>query len=455
MKSMFLKISLIFLLISANQPTFAQAVKKPGGNAKQQANAVNKKSESMRITMELAKPAEIKALGFDQTVFDAFENEVLRSIQQKEIAGAVTLIARQGKIVHFEAKGESQMETHLPMKKDAIFRLASMTKPIATLALLLLMEDGKCLPDDPVSKYLPEFASQQVLLSKDSVDGIWMYKTREATKPMLIRHVLTHTTGQPSAYGGNMPEAYAAITKNAYASNIENYVKQLAKLPLTHEPGEGWIYGPGLLVAGRLVEVMSGMPFQDFVQKRILDPLEMRDTHFYLEPQDAPRFTSYYQPDGKGGLSLLDPGSEKSIRISGSKTYFSGSGGLHATAWDYFKFSQMIIQDGEFNGVRIAKPATIAMMKTDQTPLNLEAAITPTDTLKNNGFTFGYAIKRKEIGADPRPAGTIYWSGATGPIFFIDLKHEMVAMLLYQRPSTYPTKIRTDFKSWVMKSLRD
>lgn len=414
-----------------------------------------KKTETKVVSLEPVKAAEVKALGFDQKILDDFQKEVGRSIDQKEIAGAVTLIARKGKIVHFEAKGESQLETHIPMKKDAIFRLASMTKPIATLALLLLMEDGKCKPNDPVSKYLPEFASQQVLLSKDSVDGIWMYKTQEATKPMLIRHVLTHTTGQPSAYGGNMSEAYGAISKNAYSSDIAHYVKNLAKLPLTHEPGEGWIYGPGLLVAGRLVEVLSGMPFQDFVQKRILDPLEMKDTHFYLEPKDSPRFTSYYQPDGKGGLALIDPGSEKSIRISGSKTFYSGSGGLHSTATDYFKFCQMVIQDGEFNGVRIAKPSTIAYMKTDQTPLNLEAAITPMDDLKNNGFTFGYAIKRRDIGNDPRPAGTIYWSGATGPIFFIDLKHEMVAMVLYQRPSSSPVKIRTEFKNWVMKSLVD
>jgi CubicO group peptidase (beta-lactamase class C family) len=409
-----------------------------------------------RISFDIVKPFEIKALGFDQKVLDDFQKEVSRSIDQKEIAGAVTLIARKGKIVHFEAKGEAQLETHIPMKKDAIFRLASMTKPIATLALLLLMEDGKCQPNDPVSMFLPEFASQKVLLSKDSVDGKWVYKTREATKPMLIRHVLTHTTGQPSANGGNMPEAYFALAKNSYASNIKDYVDKLAKLPLTHEPGEGWIYGPGLLVAGRLVEVLSGMPFQDFVQKRILDPLEMKDTHFFLEPKDAPRFTSYYQPDGKGGLALVDPGSERSIRISGSKTFYSGSGGLHSTATDYFKFCQMVIQDGELNGVRIAKPSTIALMKTDQTPLNLEAAITPTDDLKNNGFTFGYAIKRKEVGDDPRPAGTLYWGGATGPIFFIDVKHELVAMVLFQRPSSFPiVKIRSEFKNWVMKSLVD
>jgi CubicO group peptidase (beta-lactamase class C family) len=277
--------------------------------------------------LKTASPAEVKALGFDQKVFDAFQGEVEKSIQKKEIAGAVTLIARKGKIVHFESKGESQLETHIPMKNDAIFRLASMTKPITTLALLLLMEDGKCLPTDPLSKYLPEFASQQILISKDSIGGMWIYKTRESTKPILISHALTHTTGQPSAHGGNMSEAFNAINKNANKSDIEHFVKNLAKLPLTHEPGEGWIYGSGLVIAGRLVEVISGMPFQDFVQKRILDPLDMKDTHFYLEPKDAPRFTSYYQPDGKGKLSLIDPGSEKSIQISGPKTFYSAGAG--------------------------------------------------------------------------------------------------------------------------------
>ena len=404
--------------------------------------------------LKIASPAEVKALGFDQKVFDAFQGEVEKSIQKKEIAGAVTLIARKGKIVHFESKGESQLETHIPMKNDAIFRLASMTKPITTLALLLLMEDGKCLPTDPLSKYLPEFASQQILISKDSIGGMWIYKTREATKPILISHALTHTTGQPSANGGNMSEAFNAINKNANKSDIDHFVKNLAKLPLTHEPGEGWIYGSGLVIAGRLVEIISGMPFQDFVQKRILDPLEMKDTHFYLEPKDAPRFTSYYQLDGKGKLSLIDPGSEKSIQISGPKTFYSaGAGALNATAIDYFKFCQMVMQDGIYNGVRIAKPSTIALMKTDQLPLNLEGSMKPKDDLLNHGWTFGYMIKRREVGDEPVPAGTISWGGATGPVFFIDLKHEVVAIVLCQTPSVYPLEFRTDFKKWVMKSL--
>lgn len=401
-----------------------------------------------------ASPSEVKQLGFNPTVLSDFEKEVAKAIQNKEMAGSVTLIAKKGKIVHFQSQGESQLETHIPMKTDAIFRLASMTKPIATLALLLLMEDGKCSPEDPVSKYLPEFANQDILISKDSIDGTWIYKTRPATKPLLIKHILTHTNGHPSAYGGNMNELGNKIAKNAFQGDLKGFVSTLAKLPVTHEPGEGWIYGNGILISGRIVEVISGMPFQDFVQKRILDPLEMKDTKFFLEPKDAPRFTSYYQPDGKGGLALLDPGSEKSIKISGQKTYFSGSGGLNSTAWDYFKFCQMVIQNGEYNGVRIAKPSTIALMKTDQTPLHIEAAITPTDDLKNNGFTFGYAIKRKEVGADPRPAGTLYWSGSTGTIFFIEPKQELIAIFLMQRPSTSPVAIRNDFKTWVMKSLK-
>lgn len=414
-----------------------------------------KKPNKKLITLEPVGEKEIKELGFKPSVLKEYDDFVSQSIQNKDIAGAVTLIARKGKIVHFKAKGESQMETHIPMKKDAIFRLASMTKPIASLALLLLMEDGKCKPSDPVSKYLPAFASQQVLVSKDSIDGHWIYKTKEATKPMLLMHLLTHTTGQPSAYGGNMPELYNVIAKDMYSSDIAHFVDKLAKLPLTHEPGDGWIYGPGLVVASRVVEVITGQTFQDFVKKRILDPLGMVDTHFFLDPKDAPRFTSYYQPDAKGELTLLDPGSEKSNKISGSKTFFNGSGGLNSTALDYFKFSQMVLQNGELNGVRIAKPSTIAMMKTDYVPTHLEAAITPIDELKNNGFTFGYAIKRKEVGPDPRPAGTLYWSGATGPIFFIDQKHEMIAMVLLQRPSANPSKVRLAFKDWVMKSLEN
>jgi CubicO group peptidase (beta-lactamase class C family) len=402
---------------------------------------------------KVASPAEVKALGFDQKVLDAFENEVDKCIQNKEIAGAVTLIARKGKIVHFEAKGQSQIEANIPMQKDAIFRIASMTKPIATLALLLLIEEGKCNPDEPISKYLPEFASQQIMISKDSINGMWIYKTREATKPMLIRHALTHTTGQPSAYGGNMPEAFAAIYKNANESDIDNFVKKLARLPLTHEPGEGWVYGGGLLVAGRIVEVISGMTFQDFVQKRILDPMEMKDTHFYLESKDAPRFTSYYQPDGKGNMSIIDPGSVKSRLISGLKTFYSGSGGLNSTATDYFKFCQMVIQNGEYNGVRIAKPATIALMKTDQLPLNLGVSFSQEDNPKNYGFTYGYGIKRREVEGDPATVGTISWGGSTGPTFFIDLKHEMVAMVMYQTPMTFPVEIRNNFSNWMMKSL--
>lgn len=403
--------------------------------------------------LKIASPAEVKALGFDQKVFDAFQGEVEKSIQKKDIAGAVTLIARKGKIVHFEAKGQSQIEANIPMQKEAIFRIASMTKPIATLALLLLMEEGKCNPDEPISKYLPEFASQQIMISKDSINGMWIYKTREATKPMLLRHALTHTTGQPSNYGGNMPEAFNAINKNSYKSDIDHFVKKLARLPLTHEPGEGWIYGSGLLVAGRLVEVISGMPFQDFVQKRILDPLEMKDTHFFLEPKDAPLFTTYYQPDGKGTLSIIDPGSVKSSRISGPKTFYSGSGGLNSTALDYFKFCQMVIQNGEYNGVRIAKPSTIAMMKTDQLPLNMGVSFSQTYGYQNYGFTFGYGIKRQDVEGDPAPVGTITWGGATGPTFFIDLKHELVAMVMYQTPSAYSIDFRNNFSNWMMKSL--
>jgi CubicO group peptidase (beta-lactamase class C family) len=181
--------------------------------------------------------------------------------------------------------------------------------------------------------------------------------------------------------------------------------------------------------------------------------MEMKDTHFYLEPKDAPRFTTYYQPDGKGNMSIIDPGSVKSRLISGHKTFYSGSGGLNSTAMDYFKFCQMVIQNGEYNGVRIAKPSTIALMKTDQLPLNLGVSFSQEDEQKNYGFTFGYGIKRREVMDDPVPIGTISWGGATGPTFFIDLKHEMIAMVMFQTPMTFPVEIRNNFSNWMMKSI--
>jgi CubicO group peptidase (beta-lactamase class C family) len=400
-----------------------------------------------------ATAAEFQQLGVDPAPLAQLDAAVARAIEQRQMAGAVTLIARRGQIIHFSAQGFADLESARPMARDSIFRLASMTKPIASLALLLLMEDGKCSPDDPLSKYLPEFAHPDVLVSQDSLDGVHILKTRPASKPVLLRHVLTHTAGFASQYGGTLGAAYEVVAKNQYQSNLEVFCQRLARMPLNHEPGEGWIYGPGINVVSRLVEVISGQSFPEFLERRIFRPLGMKDTKFFLEPADVPRFTTYYERDEKGALKVSDPGTIASPKISGPKTFFSGSGGLHSTAADYFTFCQMVLQDGQYKGVRIAQPTTIAMMKTDQVPATLDAALPPTDGAKRNGFTFGYQIKRRDGGPDPLPAGTIRWGGATGPRFCIDLADEVVAIFLTQLPSGTPLEPRNAFYGHVMAAI--
>ena len=270
-------------------------------------------STSLLFAQQGAKQSKVNA-----ATLDAFEAEVRKEIQEQKMAGAAYLIYHQGKVQRMKAFGEADKDSHKPMETNSLFRLASMTKPIATLALLLLQEDGLVNMNDRLDRYLPSFANPNVLVKQDTLLGVPILQTEAAKNPILLRHLLTHTAGFASQYGGTLGGLYEATYTNPYLHDITHFSEQLAKLPLNHEPGEGWIYGPSINVVGRVVEVVSGLPFQDFVQQRILNPLGMTATKFFLEEKDAGRLTSLYAPDGKDGLRLLDPGNESSIKITGS-----------------------------------------------------------------------------------------------------------------------------------------
>ena len=384
-------------------------------------------SPSLLIAQQVAKQSKVNA-----ATLDAFEAEVRREIQEQKMAGAAYLIYHQGKVQRMKAFGEADKASQKPMETNSLFRLASMTKPIASLALLLLQEDGLININDRLDTYLPAFANPKVLVKQDTLLGVPILQTEAAKNPILLRHLLTHTAGFASQYGGTLGGLYEATYTNPYLHDITHFSEQLAKLPLNHEPGEGWIYGPSINVVGRVVEVVSGIPFQDFVQQRILDPLGMKSTKFFLKEEDAGRLTSIYAPDGKDGLRLVDPGNESSIKITGSKVYFSGSGGLISSLEDYLTFCVMILNDGRHQGKQIAKPETIALMKTDQVPLNINAHYFDEGGQLAEGFTFGYQIVRKETSKTLKRIGTIAWSGATGPIFFIDPKEELIGIYMFQ-----------------------
>jgi len=222
-------------------------------------------------------------------------------ITRGEIAGSVALVARKGKIVHFKAQGVSDISTRKPMTKDAIFRLASMTKPIASLAVMILHEEGKFLLDDPVSKFLPEFAGMKVAVPNGPHERTaGGYRLVPAERPITIRHLLSHTSGLASGTSGVTIADYQALSaKRTPASTIADYTAALAKLPLTFQPGTAWEYSPSVDVLGRVVEVVSGKPFDQFLRQRILDPLGMKDTWFYLPDDRLDRLvTAYRKNDG-------------------------------------------------------------------------------------------------------------------------------------------------------------
>jgi CubicO group peptidase (beta-lactamase class C family) len=387
-------------------------------------------------------------------LLDAFEQEVQREIAKKKIAGAAYLFYQNGKIIRKKAFGESDIASHRPMQTTDIFRLASMTKPLASLALLLLQEDRLINMNDRLDQYLPAFSNQTILLKIDTLKGIPVIETTPAKNPILLRHLLTHTAGFASQYGGKLGALYLAVFQDPNSNDLADFADQLAKLPLNHEPGENWVYGPSINVAARVIEVVTGMAFQDFLQKRILDPLEMKETSFYLDQSKASRLTTLYSPNPEGDPGIRDPGTIESKWITGPKVYYSGSGGLTSTLDDYLKFCVMILNNGIYEGKVIAKPETIALMKTDQVPLSINADLYEQPGQLTEGFTFGYQLVRKENQKSLKSKGTISWSGATGPIFFIDPAKKLVGIYMFQMQPYSHVTTRKTFADWMIRSIK-
>jgi len=361
-------------------------------------------------------------------------------IDRELVSGTVTLIARKGKIVHFEAQGFMDAENEIPMRKDAIFRIASMTKPITSVALMMLWEEGKFQLRDPVSKYLPEFEGQMVSSTGDvsGATGKLIPVEREAT----IRDMLTHTAGLANAYIGNA-KAYREISRVRPEDNLESLIKRLAAAPLNYQPGQAWQYSAATDVVGRIVEVISGVPLDQYMQDKIFTPLGMSDTSFYLDDTRGGRLTAQYTPGEGNKIQLQDPGNNASRWISGpNKKVFRGAGGLVSTASDYIKFQQMVLSGGTSGKHRLLAPATISLMlenHTGELPLWLAGP--------GMGFGLGYGVVvDRGAAATPLSRGSGYWGGAYCTISWVDPEQEITAVLMTQvRPYTH-LNIRQDFQ---------
>jgi CubicO group peptidase (beta-lactamase class C family) len=362
--------------------------------------------------------AKAESVGVSSKRLERVKAFIQDYIDTNQIAGAVTLIARKGKVVHYEAQGWRYKEEDQPMTKDTIFTLMSMTKPIVSTALMMLFEDGKFMLDDPISKWLPSYANKQVL-----VDG----KLVKPDRPVTVRHVLTHTSGltlSPPRPAGAPADAPPAQARADAPRTLAEMVERAAGYPLQFQPGERWQYGDSTDFVAILAEKISGMPLDQFLQKRIFEPLGMRDTHYNVPREKVARVAAVYRPDAQGKIVLF-----RKPEFREPTTVFRGVAGLNGTAADYFKFSQMLLNGGEYNGARLLGRMTVDLMFANHIGDGKRVYV------RGDGYGFGLGgavLTDVAKSPDALSVGTWTWGGAWGTIFWIDPAEELIPIMLIQ-----------------------
>lgn len=384
---------------------------------------------------------------------------VQRYIDDRQITGAVTLVARKGRTAHFEATGVMDAEVKTPMRKDGVFRMASMTKPVTGVAILMLMEEGKLRLTDPVSRFIPEFKDTKVAMPKaaparsasvsapasgqaGSEPEIY---TVPATREITVRDLLTHTSGLESGGVGTREAGRIAPRKTTGA--LATWATQLGAVPLDFQPGTQWRYSglAGIDVLGRIVEVVSGLTFDRFLAQRIFDPLGMKDTGFFPLEAHAPRVVTLYRRT-PGRLDR-----QETPDWLATRTFFSGGGGLWSTAQDYSQFAQMLTHGGEWNGTRLLSPRTVDLMSSNHVG-ELYAQSNPEGARKGMGFGLTVEVVMDPIAANRRVSpGSFGWDGAFGTHFWVDRKEQMTAMILIQQAMN--PQLNRDFENAVMQAI--
>jgi len=349
-------------------------------------------------------------------------------VDQKQVSGLVTLLERHGKIVEFNASGKQDVRKPEPMQKDSIFRIYSMTKPVTGVAMMMLYEEGKWRLDDPVSRYIPEFAKLKVYAGKNE-DG--SLKLEDARRSMTMRELMTHTAGLGYVLNPNGPVDKMIIDSgvlNARAP-LQTMIDGLAKIPLLAQPGTRWSYSIAVDVQGYLVEKFSGQSFADFLRARIFEPLGMKDTAFYVPKEKVSRLAQVHT--GAGASLAVDENRPDPTLVPLGP---SGGGGLYSTAPDYARFCEMLLQGGQFGGVRLLAPRTVEMMRTNHVnpdPLKTMASGT------GWGMDFQVVMDAAAAG-DSVSNGTFWWYGIAGTWFWIDPVEDLafVGMVQHQNLGT-------------------
>jgi len=376
-----------------------------------------------------------RSVGISPDRIERLDRMAEEAIANDEIPGLVAIVARKGKIIYQKAYGLADVASKTPMETDHIFRIASQTKAITSVAVMMLWEEGHFGLDEPISKYIPEFKDPKILDTYDEVTGD--YTTIPTKKEITIRQLLTHSSG----LGYGLIDSNKGIKRiykeagivDAWSTEpdiLADNIKRLAKLPLVFEPGEKYRYSLGLDVLGYLIEIISGMPFDAFLRERLFEPLEMEDTYFYLPEKKADRMVTPHM--GKDGEWVKYRGVpdyyDSDYPIKGAKTYFSGGAGLSSTAYDYATFLQMILNDGELNGIRFLSRTTVDTMNAIQ----IEMGDGPTSHSLAFGVTNEKSVAKGGLGSE----GTFGWGGYFNSQYFVDPEEQILAVLLKQTKKT-------------------
>ena len=381
----------------------------------------------------LAESAAPIAGSFSREGLDRVSDYIRNEIATGKIPGAILLIQQHGKPVYSENFGVRDVATKLPMSADTIFRLYSMSKPITSVAAMMLVEDGKLKLDDPVSKFIPAFAETKVGVEKRGDDGRPTLVQEPLRRPITIEDLLRHTSGLTYGFnGGNLVRKLYAEA-DLFSGDLTNaeFAERIAALPLAEQPGTQWDYGHSTDVLGRVIEVVSGKTLFQFEKERLLDPLGMGETEFYVRDEAKRPRIAEPMPDDRmisPTTALRDPRQPRRAEPGGS--------GLVGTVGDYARFAQMLLNGGNFEGRRYLKPETVALMASDhigpETGIGRDYAYYPGET---SGFGLGFAVRTSVPPNTSWPLGEYRWDGVAGTFFFIDTKDDMFAIFMVQTPS--------------------
>ena len=403
------------------------------------------------------KTARPKELGFSASRLSRIDAAMGRYVDQNKLAGVIATVARHGKVVYHECLGMMDLEAGKEMQPDTIFRIFSMTKPIVTAALMMLYEEGRFQLTDPVSKFIPEFSRVKVFAGSSET----AFQVVDLEREISIRDLLAHTAGL--CYGFAYDSPVESMFREAgffkaplylLETPLEEMIQRLVELPLLYQPGSGWRYSVATDVVGRLIELISEVPLDQFLEKNVFKPLGMEDTGFYVPQADLGRFAALYGPADGGGVKLLD--SPAASPFTRQPVGLSGGIGLVSTAADYMRFAQMLLNGGELDGVRLLGRKTVELMRTNHLPQELIPIQVRPHTLHGCGFGLGFRVLVHPAGAGRLgSAGEFGWGGYASTSFFIDPQEELIGLLLTQlAPSRY-YPIREEFKVLVYQALVD